>query len=186
MNKNIFRRGPAPKAFTLIELMIVIAIIGVLTGIGISQYASSSYDAKRKRALMDIKQLCDSIRMFNRVEKKKFHKVQDLSQLLGKNIQNIPKDPWGHSYKVDGTYVYSLGPDNVKSADDIRQKYERDSIVENPKFVPTQDTAGNERPGGWKLNPDYDPANKESVKNVVRIDSTNTTTVGSGTSVVIK
>jgi len=176
----------AYRAFTLIELMIVIAIIGVLTGIGISQYASSSHDAKRKRALMDIKQVCDSIRTFNRMEKKKFHKVQDLSQLLGKYIQNIPKDPWGRSYKVDGTYVYSLGEDGVKSADDIRQKYERDSIVENPKFVPSQDASGVERPGGWKMNPDFDPANKEANKNVVSIDNRNTTTVGSGTSVVIK
>ena len=172
------------RGFTLVELMIVIAIIGVLIGIGISQYANTTGEARKKRALGDIKTICDSIRNFNRAERKKFYKIQDLSQLVGKYLQKMPKDPWERPYKVDGTYVYSLGEDGVKSLDDIKMKYERDSIVENPTFVASQDASGNERPGAWKMNPEYDPQNKENVKNVVKIDRANTTS--GGNSVVIK
>ena len=166
------------KGFTVIELLIVIAIIGVLVGIGISQYANTTGDAKKKRAMSDIKTICDSIRNYNRVELKKFYKVQDLSQLTGKYLQKLPKDPWDRPYKVDGTYVYSFGEDGFKSLDDIKMKYERDSIVENPTFVATQDSYGNEKPGAWKMNPESSPQNAGNTQNVVGIDKDNSTSGG--------
>ncbi|HNY10549.1 MAG TPA: prepilin-type N-terminal cleavage/methylation domain-containing protein [Candidatus Wallbacteria bacterium] len=204
------------KGFSLIELMIVIAILGILVGLGISQYSNASYDARRKRALSDVKNIADAIKSFNRIERKKFYQVKDLNQLLGKYIQKVPKDPWGHTYEVDGTYVYSLGEDGVKGkayeyydkfgarktgsfsdysangsqlinekpSDDIRTKYERDSIVGNPTFVATQNKEGVETPGNWKMNPEYDPQNTEVNKNYVKIDKSNTTY--GGNSVVIK
>ncbi len=204
------------KGFTLIELMIVIAILGVLVGLGLSQYSNASYDARKKRALSDVRSIADAIKSFNRIERKKFYQVKDLNQLLGKYIQKIPKDPWGHAYEVDGTYVYSLGDDGLKGksyeyydnfgtrkigdyddykangtqlisekpSDDIRTKYERDSIVGNPTFVATQNKEGVETPGNWKMNPEYDPQNAEVNKNYVKIDKSNTTF--GGNSVVIK
>jgi prepilin-type N-terminal cleavage/methylation domain-containing protein len=177
------------KGFTLIELLIVIAIIGILSGIGISQYARSSADAKKKKAIGDIKSICSVIKSFNTIERKKFYKLKDLSQLTGKYMQKIPLDPWGHSYKVDGTYVYSLGEDGVVSADDIKLKYERDSIIENSIFVASQGPDGTERPGGWKMNPEYDPKDRERFEsgrdyNYVKIDKSSTT--AGGNSVLIK
>ncbi|OGM05992.1 MAG: hypothetical protein A2008_04170 [Candidatus Wallbacteria bacterium GWC2_49_35] len=177
------------KGFTLIELLIVISIIGILVGVGISQYARSSEDARRKKAAGDVKSICNVIKSFNTLERKKFYKLKDLTQLTGKYMQKIPLDPWGRQYRVDGTYVFSYGEDGIASGDDIRQKYERDSIIENSIFVASQGADGTERPGGWKMNPEYDPKDREREDsgrdyNYVKIDKSSTT--AGGNSVLIK
>lgn len=177
------------QGFTLVELLIVVAIIGVMVGLFISQYSRSSEDAKKKRALADLKNICNVIKSYNTLEKKKFYKVKDLNQLVGKYMQKLPTDPWGRPYKADGTYVFSYGPDGIPSDDDIKLKYERDSIVENSIFVASQGNDGIERPGGWKMNPPYDPNDKEHLEpgrnyNYVKLDKSNSTS--GGNSVLIK
>jgi general secretion pathway protein G len=111
--------------FTLIELMIVISIIVILTGIGIREYFRMSQDARIKRAKSDIKTISEAVKNFNRSEKRQFYKVRNLRSLAGKYLEKVPVDPWGSNYHADGTFIICFGEDKKASFDDIKIKYEQ-------------------------------------------------------------
>lgn len=117
--------------FSLIELMIVIAIIGILVAVALPQFMSMSDDAKRSKAKQDCQVIVDAINKFNNIEKTRLTK---LSQLKGKYIANLDtlRDPWGRPYAIDATagLVLSFGPDgrhdekqNATWSDDIELQY---------------------------------------------------------------
>jgi general secretion pathway protein G len=142
------------KGFSLVELMIVIAILGLLIGLGIREYVHMSLDAKLKRARRDLKTISSAIQQYNTTEKREFYKVRNLKSLQGRYLEQLPKDPWGNPYKVDGTFVYTTGPDGKVSGDDIKRRYERESIVRNPSFQTRWNTqTGGTLPTGWTFNP---------------------------------
>ena len=142
------------QGFTLVELMIVIVIVAVLVGLGIREYVRMAEDARVKRAKQDLKTFADAIRNFNQRERKPFYKTRNLQALAGRYIERIPRDPWGRAYEIDGTFVFSLGPDGKRSADDLRLRYERESIVLNPGFTTSLSLDENEVvPTNWTFNP---------------------------------
>lgn len=132
--------GHSP-GFTLIELMIVIAIIGTLAGIAIPVYSNQIEKAKIFKAISDIKILqteLDASKLDNALPKK-------LEEIGRKDL----KDPWGNPYKYanhdyikpgkrrkfHGTVplnydydLYSMGKDG-KSKAPLTAKQSRDDIV---------------------------------------------------------
>lgn len=119
------------KAFSLIELMIVIAIIGILVAVALPQFTSMTEDAKRNKAKQDIQTIVEAIHKFNNLEKVK---LTSIGQLKGKYIANIEtvRDPWARPYAINlsAGLVVCTGPDGKHSLrrdltwnDDISQSF---------------------------------------------------------------
>lgn len=61
----MMRFAPKGKGFTLIELMIVIAIIGVLAAIAIPNFNSARKKARQKACIANIKMLENALEMYD-------------------------------------------------------------------------------------------------------------------------
>lgn len=115
------------KGFSLIELMIVIAIIGILVAVALPQFAAMTEDAKKTKAKQDCDTIAQAIQKFNSLEGST---VSNLMDLKGKYLTNIDtlKDPWGNAYTMSATkgIVYSKGAngkDEKGTKDDIFVNY---------------------------------------------------------------
>ena len=120
-----------PKGFTLIEIVIAIAILAILSAIVIPRVVGRVEDARVARAKSDIQALGTALNLY-KLDNYAFPSTeQGLEALVSKPagspearnwkqggyIERLPKDPWGNDYQyiapgqrgeVD---VYSLGAD---------------------------------------------------------------------------
>lgn len=167
--------------------MIVIGIVVILAALGIREYTRMAEDARNQRAKQDLKALANAIRNFNQRERKPFFKVRNLQSLAGRYIEKIPRDPWGNAYLVDGTFVYTHGRDGRPSADDLRIRYERESIVRNPSFTTSMSLDGREvMPTGWNFNPRMLGTGERSERNVVDLVREDAGTVSGGNALKVQ
>ncbi len=96
------------KAFTLIELMVVISIIGILVAIGIVSYRKTyqlSRDSRRKADLAQIRQALETYRSENG------YYPSTLNSLTPNYISEIPTDPktnQSYTYHRSDNYHYTL------------------------------------------------------------------------------
>jgi len=89
----------ARTAFSLVEVMIVVVIIGLMAGI--VTYATTGYleKAKRNKAKADIATLAGAVDSFY-LHNGKFPTNQDgLKVLVPEFVKTLPNDPWGHAYQ---------------------------------------------------------------------------------------
>ena len=102
-----FNRNGSNKGFTLIEIMIVIAIIGTLSAIAIPNYLGYKNKAKIMVAVTDIKMIEKQIPLF--VQENEGQLPNSLNDLTTIGIVN---DPWGNPYqylRIDGGDVKGKG-----------------------------------------------------------------------------
>ncbi len=129
------------RGFSLIELLVVVAIIAILVGVATPYYADYVKDSKRTKALQDLDVLKQAVVLYNSQEDLPYQGTiattspylpvlgeGDYNGLQGRYLTYIPVDPWGKNYKLDpyGAFVYSEGPDSRTVNDDIRDYYIKD------------------------------------------------------------
>jgi general secretion pathway protein G len=125
------------KAFTLIEIMVVIIILGLLAAFVIPNITGKSEEAKQKLVCIQMKSLNESLKMF-RVDNGSYPASEEGLNALITNPnpdiytsyspnayiegKNLPKDPWNHPYlylNLDGTVeLISLGSDGKEGGKD--------------------------------------------------------------------
>lgn len=128
------------SGFTLMEILVVLAIIGLLAGLAITNVDSLFGGAKRDTARMFVKQSMKTSLSTYRIHMSDYPSTADGLQALitapaakadrwhGPYIEGgkLPEDPWGQLYvyrypgtKNKGSYdLYSKGPDGVDGNED--------------------------------------------------------------------
>ena len=127
------------SAYTLIEIMLVIAIISVLVGAGI-YYLSGNLDiAKERRVETDLGTISTQLKTYEMEALFLPTTAQGLDALVRQPttepipprwhalFEKVPLDPWGtpYQYRCPGKHnpakfdLYSFGPDRKESDDDL-------------------------------------------------------------------
>jgi general secretion pathway protein G len=123
--KRKLARRAATRGMTLIEILVVLAIIGLIMG-GVAVVAVNAMNnARVDTAANDIGNLVQSVEMYQLQKKGKCPKtVQDLK--AAGVIKNANKDPWDNEYVIkcpgehDAVDISSAGPDGeFGNEDDI-------------------------------------------------------------------
>jgi general secretion pathway protein G len=133
------RKRQAVKAFTLIELMLVVIIIGALVAMVMPRLTGRTEQARATAAQADIRaNIATALKLYE-LDNGSFPSSEEgLNALLdkpasatnwhGPYLEKKPIDPWGreYKYKCPGEHrtsdydLYSLGKDGVESADDVK------------------------------------------------------------------
>ena len=127
------------KGFTLIEVMVVVAILGLLAAMVVPNLIGRDEEARVNKAKQDISALENALDLY-RLDNFAYPSTdQGLEALVkkptgtpepkrykqGGYIKKLPMDPWGNPYQYlkPGTHsdtdIYSFGPDQTPSEDDI-------------------------------------------------------------------
>lgn len=108
--RNVQRYSRAARGFTLIELMVVIALISVLAGMGVVQYRNSVVRTKEAVLKEDLFRMRDAIDQYY-ADKAKY--PASLETLVADGyLRSIPKDPITNSTDSWQTVPSEPDPNN--------------------------------------------------------------------------
>jgi general secretion pathway protein G len=131
--------NPAKAAFTLIEIVLVIAIIAILGAAAINLIKGNVEVAKETRVESDIKNIVTQLKVYESRNLAPPSTEQGLKALVERPtvepiperwtqlLEEVPKDPWNREFRYEYPAkrskadfdVYSLGKDGVDSEDDF-------------------------------------------------------------------
>ena len=116
----------AKEGFTLIEILVVVAIIGMLGAVAVPAYMSYLADARITTTRSLIKNIEDACQMYSMKHGGKY--PSQLSELQEGDDDNPPlldggiEDPWGNEIKYEKRgkriYLTSFGPDGEEGTED--------------------------------------------------------------------
>jgi general secretion pathway protein G len=107
------RRQPRDRGFTLIELMVVMAVIVTLAGVGLVMYTNSVTRAKEATLKEDLFRLRDAIDQYY-ADKNKYPASLD-ALVEDKYIRAVPVDPFTNSPETWQTTPSEPEPGNLSA-----------------------------------------------------------------------
>lgn len=125
-NRHVISR----RAFSLLELMVVLVILGLLSGIVVFKTRSYLVISKQNAAKVEIANICQALETFYSVfdryptnEEGLAILSQPSDKLVDGILNKVPRDPWSHPYQYNnpgrsGAYeVLCYGADGRESGD---------------------------------------------------------------------
>ena len=99
------------KGFSLIELLIVVAIIAALVGVAVPFFQDNLQEAQITKAKQDLDVIRNAINLHDAQNRDLVG--TDLQPLVGRYLQELPTDPWGNEYLLDANVglVITFGAD---------------------------------------------------------------------------
>jgi general secretion pathway protein G len=136
-NEIAASRARRHRGFTLIEIMVVIAILGILAALIVPKIMSRPDEARRVAAKQDIGSIMQALNLYRLDNGRYPTQDQGLPALVqkpstdpvpnnwkdGGYLEKLPNDPWGHPYQylnpgVHGEIdVFSYGADGKPGGD---------------------------------------------------------------------
>lgn len=139
MKTSLPKHSPRSRAFTLIEIMVVVIVIGILAAIIIPQFMGTTDDAKISAAKATVTELDSAVERFY-VQMDRYPTTEEGLNVLvnppttddakswrGPYIKELHNDPWGNPYQYacPGTHhassydIWSRGKSGVDGQDNI-------------------------------------------------------------------
>lgn len=113
------------KAFSLMELMVVIIILGLLAAFVLPNLTGKGEDAKKKIVCIQMKSIAQSLKMYKMDHSRYPTTEEGIEYLVEKRYfeeKKLPKDAWGNNFiyiqNEKSFDLVSLGADTKESTQD--------------------------------------------------------------------
>lgn len=138
MNRSLRKQLARQSGFTLLEIMMVVAIIGLLAGVAASMLGDNLGIARETKVKSDIQTIATQLMVYESLNGFPPTSEQGLKALVQQPssspaprnwrqlMKEIPQDPWGMEYQYvapgrhngDSYDLFSAGKDRVPNTDD--------------------------------------------------------------------
>ena len=121
MQKNQKRIQKKKKAFSLMELMVVIIILGLLASFVLPSLTGKSEDAKQKITCVQMKSIGQALKMY-KIDNSSYPSTEEGLPVKYFEDEKLPKDSWGNNYiytfDENDFEIISLGANKKEGGDD--------------------------------------------------------------------